>query len=86
MESIVALMTMLVVPSTYEHQTFICIYCRVGSICQGLLLLNFLRIMVMDMSDIGNSLMFIVKPRGIPDSHSTWKIHCVCRQKAVSLP
>jgi len=39
MESIVALMTMLVVPSTYEHQTFICIYCRVGSICQGLLLL-----------------------------------------------
>lgn len=58
MESIVAPITMLVVVSTYEHQTFICIYCRVESICQGVLLPNFLRIMVVDMLDIGKHLMF----------------------------
>ena len=86
MGSIVAPSTMLVVTSTYEHQTFKYIYCRVESICQGLLLPNFLRIMVMDMLDIGKSLRFIVKPQGIPDSHSTWKVRCVCKQKAVSLP
>jgi hypothetical protein len=86
MESIVTPSTMLVVTSTYEHRTFKCIYCRVESICQGLLLPNFLRIMVMDMLDIGKSLMFIVKHQGIPDSHSTWKVRCVCKQKAVSLP
>jgi hypothetical protein len=72
MESIVVPMTMLVGLSTYEHQTSICIYCRVESICQGILLLNFLRIMVMDMFDIGKSLMFIGNHRGIPDGHSTW--------------
>jgi hypothetical protein len=86
MKSIVVPITMFVVLSTYEHQTFVCIYYRVESICQGLLLLNFLRIMVMTMLDIGKSLMFVVKHRGIPDSHSTWKVHCVCKQKAVSLP
>jgi hypothetical protein len=86
MESIVAPITMFVVSSAYEHQTFVCSYCRAESICQGLLLLNFLHIMVMDMLDIGKSLMFIVKHRGIPDSHSTWKVRCVCKQKAVSLP
>ena len=86
MESIVAPITMFVVSSADEHDTFICSYCRAESICQGLLLLNFLRIMVMDMLDIGKSLMFVVKHRGIPDSHSTWKVRCVCKQKAVSLP
>jgi hypothetical protein len=74
MGSIVAPSTMLVVTSTCEHQTFKCIYYRVESICQGILLLNFLRIMVMDMLDIGKSLRFVVKHRGIPDSHSTWKV------------
>ena len=86
MESIVAANTMLVMTSTCEPHTFKCIYCRVESICQGLLLPNFLRIMVMDMLDIGKSLRFIVKYQGIPDSHSTWKVRCVCKQKAVSLP
>jgi hypothetical protein len=86
MESIVAPITMFVVPSTCEHQTFVCIYCRVESICQGLLLLNFLRIMVMDMLVIGKLLRLFYIPRGIPDSHSTWKLRCVCKQKAVSLP
>jgi hypothetical protein len=86
MESIVASITMFVVSYTYEHQTMECIYCRVESICQGLLLLHFLRIMVVDMLDIGKSLMFVVYHRGIPDSHSTWKVCCVCKQKAVSLP
>ena len=86
MESIVVPITMFVVSSTYEHQTFVCIYYRVESICQGILLLNFLRIMVMDMLDIGKSLMFVGNHRGIPDSHSTWHVCRVCRQKAVSLP
>jgi hypothetical protein len=86
MVSVVAPMTMLVVPSTCEHQTFVCIYCRAESICQGLLLLNFLRIMVVDMLIMGKSLMFFDNHRGIPDSHSTWKVRCVCKQKAVSLP
>ena len=86
MESIVVPITMLVVLSTCEHQTSMCIYCRVESICQGILLLNFLRIMAMDMLDIGKSLMFVGKHRGIPDSYSTWQVRCVCKQKAVSLP
>jgi hypothetical protein len=72
MESIVVPMIMLVGLSIYEHQTSMCIYCRAESICQGILLLNFLRIMVMDMFEIGKSLMFIGNHRGIPDSHSTW--------------
>jgi hypothetical protein len=86
MESIVVPMTMLVVRSTCEHQTSMCIYYRVESICQGILLLNFLRIMVMDMFVIGKSLMFVSNHRGIPDSHSTWHVCRVCKQKAVSLP
>jgi hypothetical protein len=86
MESIVGPMTMLVVRSTCEHQTSMSIYYRVESICQGILLLNILRIMVMDMFNIGKSLMFVINHRGIPDSHSTWHVCRVCRQKAVSLP
>jgi hypothetical protein len=86
MESIVAQIALSVVPSTCEHQTSMCIYSKIETFCQGLLLLHFLYSMVMDMLVIGKSLRLFYIPRGIPDSHSTWKVRCVCKHNAVSLP
>ena len=85
-ESIVAIIPLLVILSTCEHQTSICIYSKLETFCQDILLPNFLCVMAMDMLVIGKSLRLFYIPRGIPESYSTCKVRCVCKQKAVSLP